>query len=175
MYFQKENNMPLFSSIPRCYLTILTDHQEALVLQNIKSLGFKLYDRKTVMTLDHMKLVLKTLGQWHALSFILNHKQPEKFAELTSNLRCPAIEIFVNSHVGKWMNVAQEHLLYVLKKSDELELLKKYREKTKNQLATDIVKDILFTEEKQAVVTHGDCWNNNLMFKYQVNFYDTSE
>ncbi|CAG9762930.1 unnamed protein product [Ceutorhynchus assimilis] len=166
---QANFNMDLFSSIPKCYLTLLSDEQEALVLQNLKSTGFKLYNRKSVMTLDHMGLVLKLLGQWHALSFALKAKNPQQFNELTAAWKCPANEIFVNSHVGHWMNVAQEHLLYVLKESKELELLKKYQEKTQNKLATNIIKEILFMEEQQIVITHGDCWNNNLMFKYQAN------
>lgn len=161
--------MVKFASIPRCYLTILTDNQETLLLQDIKTLGFQLYDRKTVMNLDHIKLVLKVLGQWHALSFGLQAKHPLEFSKLTFKWKCPAEEIFVKSHVGKWMNLAQKHLLSVLADAGELELLLKYKKKTNNHLATSIVKDILYMQKEHVVVTHGDCWNNNLMFKYQVN------
>ncbi|ERL94497.1 hypothetical protein D910_11774 [Dendroctonus ponderosae] len=164
---QEEYGMVKFASIPRCYLTILTDSQETLLLQDIKSVGFQLYDRKTVMNLDHIKLVLKVLGQWHALSFGLQTKHRLEFSRLTSKWKCPAEEIFVKSHVGKWMNLAQKHLLSVLEESGESELLLKYKQKTDNHMATSIVKDILYMEKEHVVITHGDCWNNNLMFKYE--------
>ncbi|KAL1505451.1 hypothetical protein ABEB36_005019 [Hypothenemus hampei] len=164
---QDEHLMKRFQSIPRCYLTMLSDHNEALVLENIKSLGFKLYDRKQVMTLDHIQAVLKVLGQWHALSFALKEKKPLLLEQLTCNWKCTAAAIFVNSHVGEWINLAQKYLIQTLEVQEELELLHKYKEKTRNQTATDIIKSILSIEKHQVVVTHGDCWNNNLMFKYQ--------
>lgn len=169
LYLQQEQELQKFSSIPRCYLTILTDDDEALVLENLKSSGFKLYDRTKVMSLNHINLVLGVLGQWHALSFALQKMKPFEFEQLTSNWKCPVTKIFVNSHVGRWMNMAQKHLIGLMQKVGEEKLLRSYQQKTENKLATDILDEILSKDIQQVVVTHGDCWNNNLMFKYQVS------
>lgn len=60
-----------FYEYPKCYKTIDTEIDETLIFQDMKAYQFEMFDRFQETTIDHVRLVMKTLGKYHALSFAL--------------------------------------------------------------------------------------------------------
>lgn len=133
--------------------------------------GFTMIDRnKQDVTAEHVRLVMQILGKFHAISFAVKDQQPEKFKELTSDMK----ELFVRRDDGFFRHYfnkqvesikdacskdpADAHLLAKLKKLFETD-------------AMDIASDCLQDGEKDAcsVIAHGDTWQNNTMFRNDSN------
>lgn len=70
-----------FYEYPNCYKTIDTDENETLILQDLKADQFEMFDRLQVITFDHIQLIMKALGKYHALSFALRVRSAADFQQ----------------------------------------------------------------------------------------------
>lgn len=70
-----------FYEFPNCYKTIDADENETLILQDLKADHFEMFDRLQVITFDHVKLIMKALGKYHALSFALRVRSAADFQQ----------------------------------------------------------------------------------------------
>lgn len=118
---------------------------------------------------DHVRLVLQSLGKFHAISFALKDQQPEKFDELAS----PLNEIFMrkdDKNLCDYFAKQSEAVMKVLSGEKDAHLLakvKKLFERTPMEIAADCVDPKLAGQS--AIITHGDMWQNNTMFRYNNN------
>lgn len=60
-----------FHETPICYKTIDDDMNESLIFQDLHDCDFHMFDRLVDLPIDHVMLVMRTLGKFHALSFAL--------------------------------------------------------------------------------------------------------
>ncbi|XP_031627429.1 uncharacterized protein LOC116343490 isoform X2 [Contarinia nasturtii] len=168
--FERSKNVNIFSEYPMCYQTIDVELNEGLVFEDLSVNGFTTVDRhKEDMTAEHVNLVMKTLGKFHAISFALKDQQPNKFNELASNLS----EVFVRKddiRLGEIVNQQAEIMLNVVSADEDAHLLAKVK-KLCDQGIFSIATDCLDTEltGEATVISHGDTWQNNTMFKYDTN------
>ncbi|CAH1163880.1 unnamed protein product [Phaedon cochleariae] len=164
--FQKERGVEIFDSVPKCYKCLMFEHMEVIVLQNLKKVGYDLHDRKKPMDIDHLEIVLKEYGKFHATSFAMRDQDYELFEKLTENLpnvyksfmELPDIDSFILSSTAI--------VIDILKKYKDEDLCKKF-EKLMERGITNILMDVVDIRDPKAVICHGDCWNNNFMFKYE--------
>lgn len=127
-------------------------------------------DKSTeVVTADHVNLVMRTLGKFHAISIALKHQRPEEFDELASVLT----EQFVrrdDKFFRMFFNKQAQQALEVVS-GDEDVALKLKLTKLFEREALDIAADCL--DESAAsvgsVIAHGDAWQNNCMHKNDSN------
>lgn len=165
--FQQEKKLPLFTSLPNCYLTKFTDTEEVLIFENLNKLGYTMYNRQVPMDISHIKLVLEAYAEWHALSFALKDQKPEDFFGIIKNWTRIALQDFLSTEQGKMFEQSQQLFYEMLTKIGEIELLNKYKEKMGYADIKTKLLDLLDSKESQSVVIHGDCWNNNFLFKYE--------
>lgn len=160
--FQKEKGIEdRFESVPKFYKSIQTDKEEIIVLENIRERGFQLWDRKNQFDDAHFQMLFKEYAKYHAISFALQHYKLEKYYDLSKNLYdmfTPGIFSFEFFTAFK-MSIEVIHNLY---QDDEIK-----RDLT--QLKDNLMKyfeHIINNKGKRVVITHGDCWSSNMMFKY---------
>nr|CAI5855347.1 unnamed protein product [Callosobruchus analis] len=165
--FQKQKKVQdPFKAYPKCYKCLKVYKKDVIVLENIKSSGYQLHDKLKCMNLSHTKTVLQEYAKLHALSFALENQNPELFSTLLDGctedlfldfLKKPKYQQSINDSLQQGVNI--------LKKYDGDDLAAKYA-----RITTDGVNRVIeLLEEKndQRVINHGDCWNNNFMFKYK--------
>lgn len=162
--FQKEKNVKcVFDNYAKCYETLIYDDVEVVVLENMKDAGYFLWDKAVGMNRGHVVEVLKNYGKLHAISYALKDQKPELFHNLASKLP----DIFIE----------MEQIFQDLQKKIFEEIIDLAKTKGYNDIAEKLVSmeekiSVIYKGDKEnpyAIIAHGDCWNNNVMFKYKVN------
>ncbi|KAJ3666348.1 hypothetical protein Zmor_001796 [Zophobas morio] len=147
-------------SMPICFLTQNLENEEALILENLKSQGFDIANRKIPLTFEHIKLVLESYGKWHAFSLALRYKRPKTFAQLVKN--------FGNMWPTSVLETKTAHVIF-----QHYEEVRKFWKDNRDVASvkfsenevTYILTCLLSEDLDDAVIVHGDCWTNNFMFK----------
>ncbi|RZC42278.1 uncharacterized protein BDFB_013627 [Asbolus verrucosus] len=156
-----------FVETAKCYGTLFADKEECLILENLREINFKLWDRMVAMNAEHVALVFTTYAKFHGTSLALKILQPEKHEEFSKNLK----NIFYDEN-GKQSE--QE------KKFDESAkqiFSNGFRAISGNEKALAafnnfvqnyqfFFKEQLIQIDKYSCILHGDCWCNNMMFRY---------
>ncbi|XP_055548805.1 uncharacterized protein LOC129732203 [Wyeomyia smithii] len=156
-----------FSHIPTYLQGSLTDHEEAIFMRDLCEEKFVMVDRFRIMTVDECLLMIRTLARFHAISFALKDQQPERmkrFQQMSDILSLPEADQLMQTFYAQMGARA----LGLLDEKQEPEVYTK----TKRLLAlswTELAKNLLAAEpaEPYAVIGQGDCWQNNLLYKYE--------
>ncbi|CAG9863302.1 unnamed protein product [Phyllotreta striolata] len=168
---QREFNIKTsYKHYPKLFNFCKEDKKETLIFQNMKQIGYEVHERKQMQNLEHVLFVFRTYAKWHGASLALKIKKPELFHDLTKGMTDLMGDLLIESKMIDSIGDYFTKALNLLKRNGREEVAKKIEENcdvekivTKLTLSTD--KDA----EKEAVILHGDCWNNNMMFKYENN------
>lgn len=122
--------------------------------------------RKENLTADHVNLVMSALGKFHAISFAMKDQRPDKFNELAGSLD----ELFIRTNdenMSKIMTMFTKPVLDLAESMGD----KRIADKVKAVYDGDCVELMAETvdgtkAEPYSIICHGDCWNNNTMFKF---------
>lgn len=141
------------------------DEEGSIMLENLNEKGYSLAKFKIFLDLQHVQLVLKKLGEFHAHSYQAKKLHPEVFFSLMDNLRETHHTCTKETPKGYFSRL-NEKFFSILRNDHQ------YRDKV------EIIGQILrypeeflqhaFTtrEEPVAVLCHGDFLRNNLLFRY---------
>lgn len=142
-----------------------------MIFEDLCVRGFTTIDRRTEeVTVDHLKLVMTSLAKLHAISFAFKDQQPGKFKELAANLS----EVFVrndDAHLRECFTKQAQLAFDAVADGGDAHLLAKVKqlyEKDAIDVAADCL-DIESTGSASVVISHGDAWQNNTMFRYDAN------
>ncbi|XP_017104283.2 uncharacterized protein [Drosophila bipectinata] len=136
---------------------------EYVLLQDLKPLGFKNVDRLEGLDMAHTKCVLKKLAQFHAASANRLHvKGPytQKYLQPT----------YADSMKESIEQVAETLGKYLLKCLPLYEGYEEFSEAV-HKIQPKIV-DLMYSmntpdPDDFVALNHGDCWTNNIMFRYE--------
>lgn len=144
---------------------IAIDHEhEAIVLEDLSSLNFKLADRIARLDESHVKLSLKKLAKFHATSLLIRQKDPNIF------------DYFKTGFFNRKINAFDDFYLSIYQVAiEEIETwpgFEKYAIKMK-KLEVNLIETATqcfdVNQRDFCVLNHGDMWTNNLMFRYKDN------
>ncbi|XP_055614000.1 uncharacterized protein LOC129760375 [Uranotaenia lowii] len=158
-----------FNQIPQCLATCLDEFEEAIFMRDLKEEGFSMVDRHSIPTIQHFRMVVKGLARLHALSFGLKDQHPERIEPYKS-----MVELFTtrdwDDSMEQWFKMLIDRAMGTLDKDKEPEVFEKVQKALDGKFI-DLVVDMTKGEhaEPYAVICHGDCWNNNIMFKHENN------
>lgn len=165
-YEEEQNISNKFTAYPKLFETNKENNSELLVLDDLKEKGYLMCDKKLTMNSHHIEAVLKQYANFHAISLAMKCKNPDKFKNLTENLNDVLREGMQKNGVDfapAVKSIFSNLFKCVEDDEDAVEALKKLQNvMTKFGSQKDDPNDLL-------VVTHGDCWCNNFMFKYEVS------
>ncbi|XP_072377604.1 uncharacterized protein [Diabrotica undecimpunctata] len=168
--FQEEYNIEdRFESVPKFYLSFTEDELEGFVMENLKTQQYQMWNKKVPINPEHTKAVLIEYAKFHAVALAMKYKNPELFKDLTERGPPNPYEI---SYQGDNEKVEQMKALITYSLSDSFKAIKdnvvliEYLKHYEQNLLPDAMSKLQGPEYK-LVITHGDCWCNNFMFKYQ--------
>lgn len=155
-----------FTDVPKCYATC--KESNALVLENLKHLGYQLYDRRTFMNEAHLDLVLKTFAKFHAVSYAFKDQEKDRYRELVDQSYGDMFNMMANA--DGMMKMIRTNINSFLEKLDSIKD-KDILERCKDlpELLVSVFPSAKRALNQYSILTKGDCWCNNIMFLYEVS------
>nr|XP_019559290.2 uncharacterized protein LOC109428070 [Aedes albopictus] len=156
-----------FFNVPKCYLTHFdADNEQALILlEDLRNREFCMWNKLESINYEHAKLLLIQLGRFHGLSLAMKEQRPDLFEPF----KVPDVMVMAmeqNEQLMGMFNTALDAAISVLDPSEERALFK--MEGLRNEFFTTLQSCVdPERAEPFAVLNHGDCWVNNLMYGYQ--------
>ncbi|KAG0728017.1 hypothetical protein GWK47_003882 [Chionoecetes opilio] len=148
------------------YCVSLELGKEVLMVEDLRARHFKMCDRRRGMDVLHATLVLKELGRMHAASLVV-----EKLGCSLTETWPVIVEKWLHSEDSsmdmfiKIMAAQIEGAAMIMEKIPKYEHVVEWIRELKPR-AMQIFKDALLQGLKFSVLTHGDCWSNNVLFRY---------
>lgn len=155
-----------FHEYSQCYRAIDIEPMECLFLQDLSNKNFTMINKWEV-TIEHILLVMKALGKFHAISFALRDQEPDKLAEIVDCLQESVYRPGYNAELANGFNNAAMNTINSItddKDSHLLEAVLKLYEQNQFDLIVGCVDGS--GAEPYSVVAHGDLWSNNTMFQF---------
>ena len=135
-----------------------------LILEDLAPLGFRMADRQAGLDLDHSLLAMRGLGKFHASSVALCEKEPKQKSNYRKGL-------FSDEYPKEMVAFFTAGFLALANEIEQWsELDKSYARKLRAlssrlySLGTEAIKR---RDDQFNVINHGDCWVNNMLFRYE--------
>jgi len=154
-----------FQNIPKCIKTSLKEGDEYLLLENICASGFRLWNRRERFTENHLKLLFREYGKLHAISYAMKDQDRNLYDKLTSdNINLFYAMYHESEDAQKAWHMTLDFIQSYFDpktESDCIAAVKRLRENL------DKIFELVIKKDESFVIVHGDCWSNNMMFKYE--------
>ncbi|KAG8238206.1 hypothetical protein J437_LFUL017513 [Ladona fulva] len=152
---------------PKHFFSFLDGECDYLVMEDLKRSGFVMRERHRGLDKNHAEVALSAMAKHHANSFMMKILDPEKFKKCVElfpesifNSECSDImETFIKTalettaeNVREWGGQRYQQIAAKI-------------EKMQSTAFKDVI-ELLEPVEPGAVITHGDFWVNNMLFKY---------
>ncbi|KAJ3649416.1 hypothetical protein Zmor_021162 [Zophobas morio] len=164
--FQHDKKLDrIFDCVPKCFGTFVGENLEILALQNLRSLGYCVNDLKNGLDVNHLNLIVNEYGKWHGISAAMQDQKPEAFWRLSNGIQDLWEKLSEKIDIDKFFGVPIEQICNLVRHEigdDAKRKINKFRQKI-----LFIMKELIFDRNYFCVLTHGDAWNDNFMFKYQ--------
>ncbi|XP_028027473.1 uncharacterized protein LOC114240967 [Bombyx mandarina] len=151
--------------LPRCLYWKIEKSNEVLILEDMLLYGFVLDSKPKheVLDFEQCSLVISELAKFHALSFVCGEREKESFSKIKSDFS----DIIYQDHFldkSKLKNYFLESFDMSLSVVTDVKA-----HKVLEEIKPSILKILqCFSKaSKTNVLCHGDCWINNILFKYE--------
>lgn len=150
-------------NVPKYFCGSSEPKNQFIAMENLKSLGYVLFDKKQYFDKEHLEYIFKLYGKFHAASYVLRNKDLKKYQEILKEF-VDAFPSLVTMTTGRLSSVLST-IVNVLRKEED----KKSVYDTVQLLAQNCNEAYLKSTQYHGdvkCITHGDCWSNNMLFNY---------
>lgn len=152
-----------FFAYPKCYFAQMAANNESLiVLEDLRTAGFSLTDKTKPCTIAQIELFVRQLGRYNGLSFVLRDKRPEVFASLMQLDDILADVMTNNTAMSTYYVSSIEKSVEVVESQADKQLMQTIRNESLTLLR---IRQNASRVRQFAVLSHGDCHINNMMFR----------
>lgn len=150
-----------FRASAKCYFSIKDELSECLILEDLMKRNFELRSlRQSELSFDHVSLMMKALGEFHAFSFAMKDQHPKKFKELSEAIPeqfWTLIEAKFKNHFGHMV----DRLTNILEEEKRSDLKEKFHQSSGEDHVATVYKLVSSAEaDSYAVICHGDPTGN---------------
>jgi hypothetical protein len=150
-------------SHPKYYIGDDTYMKELFIMNDLSVEGFQMGNRIESFSYDQIALGLKSLANLHSLSFALKKHNKAKFTEITENIHKG--EEF-SDVFRQMMDIVSQRTIEVIVEDIAKDKMEKF---CKNLYAKFLEYVSVEAAAPYTVLCHGDCWINNMLFRYEVS------
>lgn len=155
--------------IPKC-LGASQIGVKMIAMENLKVAGFEIYNSTQPFDEDHLNMTFKTFGIFHGVSMALREKCGAEFCQLIEHI----VNEYKNMFTGE--DLLSRAIIHAIGNARKLfdpvvekELvgkLTRYEEE-----GPKMIREALNETASVRVITHGDSWSNNFMYRYNVSMF----
>ncbi|KAK8725671.1 hypothetical protein OTU49_010682, partial [Cherax quadricarinatus] len=149
--------------VPRCFYGSLERGKEFIFLEDLRPRGFKMFDRRKGLDVAHTSLVVKELARFHASSVLLEATTPDEDLVVQHDFLIRDWTDF--DVISTMFDSYLKNAIDMLGKVGGYERSISWVESLRLNIR-EIILEQLERNGKYSVVCHGDCWNNNVLFRY---------
>ncbi|EAT35124.1 AAEL012683-PA [Aedes aegypti] len=162
----EEMNIGFFNA-PQCYLAYVDAPKEesVIIMDDLRLKDYRMWNKMVPVNYEHARLLMIQLGRLHAVSLALKDQRPEVFEQFKVPDPLSAM-MGANEGFTMMMNLSIDRATTVLEPHEEKarQKLIKLKETMFDDIATITSPDYA---EPYAVLGHGDCWINNMIYSYK--------
>lgn len=166
--FQQENGLSeadAFLAFPKVYACEANEEKRTyiLIMEDLRMKNYKMWPKEQTIGLEQQLLVMRELGRFHAVSFAMKDQRPHDFDEF-KRLRDPQFEYeMVKGPIAAFIAANVEMTTKTVHDPQHKRIMEKFQ-----TTYEDMAKDYIWgaSSDDFAIVTHSDCWTNNIMFQY---------
>ncbi|XP_058807556.1 uncharacterized protein LOC131673528 [Phymastichus coffea] len=157
------------SHYPECYLAEEDPvFKNVIVLEDVRPRGYVDSPDKVNVHLDYIVAGLKSIAKFHAHSYVIKEKEPEKFQKCIQSLHDSRFK--ENPINEKFRNIINERVKRATQKirarNDNSELTKKMCN-ILDDAFVNVMIECVRQKEPLCTIIHGDCTINNLLYRWQ--------
>lgn len=164
--FQRDRGLSdeeTFHVYPKCYRAIHGEEFSVVVLEDLRSKGFTMWPKRKANNIHNVRKVIGELAKFHAISFAMKDQSPETLKKY---------EHFKDSFTYMYKSEIIKNATEDMWKS----IIENFENSKQKSVYGEIVKDIYkylrscsddSVPTKYFVLGHGDCWNNNILYKFK--------
>ncbi|XP_034256187.1 uncharacterized protein LOC117654110 isoform X2 [Thrips palmi] len=157
----------LFPNTARCHEASSggEEGQDTLVLEDMRPLGFTMHDRRVGLDEHHVRAVFKSLSFLHAASMAMEAQRPKDFAKIR-DLFTETLFDSNNPIMAHVEEILKRTYVYIADRHPEgSEMYAKVKAFIDGYGCT--MERLVSRTATGNAISHGDCWTNNLLFKYK--------
>lgn len=163
--FQATKNLKVqFDNYTKLFHAKYDGENDFIMLEdaNIESFGPAV--RQKGIDLDHCKVTLDTFAKFHAISFAMKDQRPEEFEKISSQLR----ELYYDQRLKPWYERFWARVCGMAIDTIEKECPRYLKEIQRFAVPEtyDRLCQAVLDSKKNGVISHGDSWTNNFLYKY---------
>lgn len=153
---------------PKCYYTCLKP-SKTFFMDDLGYFGYKTGDRTKKLDFEHSEVLMKHMAQFHAGSMVFAEKFPHYAMKVNKPILIPSDKEEQNEIHYSMIHKTFKTFVGVTAEMPKFERISWKLRKFKDNFL-DIVGQVYDnSSDNLKVVNHGDCWINNIMFKYLEN------
>ncbi|XP_055637740.1 uncharacterized protein LOC129776235 [Toxorhynchites rutilus septentrionalis] len=156
------NASEIFTAVPQCYLA----QDDLVILEDLRVRRFSMPNRQRGLGMEQMKVTLVELAKYHAVSLAYREQHPTEFKKLISKI---SEGIFAKANTEWYKNyygILTKNAIQMVTQTvpGKAEYADKLKAFVKNFFGNMV--DLVNKDTKLSVICHGDCWTNNILYKY---------
>ncbi|XP_063600116.1 uncharacterized protein LOC134776333 [Penaeus indicus] len=148
--------------IPSCIYGVCKEGEFALVMQDIRPLGYVNNDKHKGLNHNQMLIAVDRLAMLHAVSFSYNKRHDFK-------TKFPAFKYGIPRQMGIFITVFFDLCVKILKKMNYNDSLQEKMHRNRPILRHKIMSLLSAENNPIGCLCHVDYWNNNFMFKSETH------
>lgn len=152
------------SAYPKCYLATNETTSAVIIMENMRASGHVMWDKKQPLKFDNARLLIEQLAAMHGISVAIRDQHPEIFAQWQ---KLPDIfaEMAKTKAIQRMFTSAYDRAIGLSTDQRHIDIFTALKKDWKpiNERCMD--ENVLGAH---SVLIHGDCWNNNMMYKTNV-------
>lgn len=153
-----------FKEVATCLVTHRDGENDFLALENLNNYGYFTTSRQEAMNIDVCRLIMRTFGRFHGLSFVMRDQSPKKFEELstvlTENYYAARLKPWYQDFIKTQIEIALDAVGKIYGGTIIEKRAKKFL--SDGELYDKMVK-LTHTTNRYSVIGHGDCWTPNFL------------
>lgn len=150
-----------FFGYPKCYFASGKPGESVIIMRDLRADGFALWNKLDPIDVSRVRLLIEQLGRVHGLSFVLRDQRPDLFRRIQAVEDVMLPVCGVDPLLGMFMK-SYDQAIEILDREDQREVMRRVKAEWRTLMEESMSGQLA---EPFAVLAHGDCWNNNMMYQ----------